>query len=112
MNKNYFVDHKKTEWIKGKIEGFSGKDLLSINNGGVKLVRVSPESSYPVHTHPDKTEFMYLLEGKLNCFVDNEEFDCNSGDFIVFPEGMEHGIRNLTNEEALAIIGNIKTIDR
>ena len=38
-----------------------GKTLLDKENGGLKLVKVIPLVNYPIHQHPNKTEFIYVL---------------------------------------------------
>ncbi|MCB0482380.1 MAG: cupin domain-containing protein [Flavobacteriales bacterium] len=102
------VNYKNKDWDAGRVKGFFGKDLLNLEHGGVKIVKVAPHSTYPVHIHPDKTEFLYLLEGNLICSVEENEFECQKDDFLVFPHKQKHSIKNNTDKTALAIVGNIK----
>ena len=49
------------DWEIGKVKGFSGKNLINLENGGLKKVKVDSSSTYPSHLHPNKTEFIYFL---------------------------------------------------
>jgi quercetin dioxygenase-like cupin family protein len=61
---NYKTNCLRTECSQGQVKGFSGKDLLQLSNGTVKVVRIEPMSVYPEHVHPDKTEYAFVMEGK------------------------------------------------
>lgn len=96
-------------WTEGKVKGFKGKDLLNLQNGSVKLVSVLPQSEYPIHTHPDKTEYIYVLEGKVTCTVGSEKISVLAGEFLIFHQNIEHNIANLSAIHALLLVGAIKT---
>ncbi len=55
------ITPEKLNWEFGKAAGFCGKTLLDKENGGLKLVKVIPLANYPIHQHPNKTEFIYVL---------------------------------------------------
>ena len=55
------ITPEKLNWEFGKAAGFYGKTLLDKENGGLKLVKVIPLANYPIHQHPNKTEFIYVL---------------------------------------------------
>lgn len=93
---------------EGKVKGFYGADLLNLAQGGIKVVKVAPKASYPMHVHPDKTEFVYLIKGIVNCYIENENYDLTIGNFAIFPKGMMHKIENPSDFEATLLIGNIK----
>lgn len=96
------------EWTSGKVKGFKGKDLISTDNGGVKLVKVSPMSTYPEHVHPDKLEYVYVVEGHPEFVIDGEEYTSDPEDFFNFPAGKKHSIINKTEGECLLLVGAIK----
>ena len=103
-------NYKKTslmEWQAGKVKGFSGKDLISLENGGVKMVRVDPYAEYPVHLHPKKTEFVYVLEGMPTITINEEEYKGEKGDFFILPDSLRHSIANPTINECLLLVGAI-----
>lgn len=102
------VDHKSQKWISGKVKGFSGKELLDLENGTVKLVRVDAQSSYPLHRHPDKTEYGYVVEGNFEFIIGDQTYNGEVGDFFVFPVMSMHAIHNRTSEQGTILIGAIK----
>jgi len=36
------------EWKEGKVKNFFGKELISLKNGTLKLIKVAPQASYPL----------------------------------------------------------------
>ena len=55
------ITPEKLNWEFGKAAGFCGKTLLDKENVGLKLVKAIPLANYPIHQHPNKTEFIYVL---------------------------------------------------
>lgn len=102
------VQHAEMEWHEGQVKGFAGKQLIEAQNGGLKLVKVQPETSYPLHLHPDKTEYAYVLKGKVNFEIDGKYFDCSESDFCIFPAKTKHAIHNRSKEEVILMVGAIK----
>lgn len=95
-------------WTEGKINGFFGKELLSLINGGLKLIKILPQANYPEHHHPDKTEYAYVLEGTPELTVNSEIYTGKTGDFIIFPLNIRHSIKNRTDTECILLIGSIQ----
>lgn len=104
MNK---IDSKKLDWIEGNVKGFFGKSLLSLTNGGLKLIKVAPAAHYPEHIHPDKTEYAFVLEGTPELIINAETYSGNVGDFFVFPINTKHSIINKTDSNCVLLIGSI-----
>lgn len=96
-------------WEEGKVKDFFGKDLLALDNGSFKLVKVAPLASYPEHRHPDKTEFAYVLEGCPEFTIGDACFAANADEFYVFPANVPHAIRNTSALNCLLLIGAIKS---
>lgn len=96
------------EWTEGRVKNFFGKDLLKLENGGVKIVKVAPHSFYPEHLHPDKTEYVYVLNGNPHFHIGAEVFNAAPDEFYIFPNNMKHAISNTTESECLLIVGAIK----
>jgi len=95
------------EWEYGKVENFCGKTLLEKNNGGIKLVKVSAKAVYPTHKHPNKTEFIYILEGNPIITIAEKEYSGKKGEFFILPNNINHAIEN-KNIECLLLVGSIK----
>lgn len=96
------------DWTEGKVKNFFGKDLLKQENGTVKLVKVAPNSKYPEHLHPDKTEYVYVLKGNPQFHIGTEEFNAAPDEFYIFPANIKHAILNNSDKECLLIVGAIK----
>lgn len=98
----------KLEWEKMPVNGFTKKDLISNSSGGLKLVKIMPGCEYPLHRHPNKTEFAYVLEGTLQATIGDTVYKGQSGAFYQFPCGEIHGLKNPGEVETIAIIGALK----
>lgn len=104
-------NYKKTDllnWEAGKVNGFLGKNLIDLSNGSFKMVKVEPFAAYPTHLHPDKTEFIYVLEGNPIITIGENEYDGEKGAFFTLPNAMEHKIANPADKECLLLVGAIK----
>lgn len=102
------VLHSEMDWQEGQVKGFAGKQLIEAENSGLKLVKVQAETSYPVHLHPDKTEYAYVLKGNVQFEIGDKKFDCTESDFCIFPAKTKHAIHNLSKEEVILMVGAIK----
>lgn len=96
------------EWKAGKIEGFLSKDILQLDHGSVKMVKVSPNAIYPEHQHPHKTEYAYVIEGEPMFEINGSQFIAQPGSFHVFPVNSKHKIWNPKTFECLLLIGAIE----
>lgn len=105
---NLKTELSQLDWKQGKVEGFLGKDLVNLEYGTIKLVKVLPRSRYPEHIHPDKLEFAFVHKGSPEFIIGTQQFEGKSGDFFVFPSKEKHAILNSTNEICLLLIGAIK----
>ncbi len=104
-------NHLKTEsleWETGKVKGFCGKNLINLENGGLKIVKVAAQSTYPTHLHPEKTEYIYVLEGNPKITIGEMNYNGEKGDFFILPNGIKHSIENNTDEECQLLVGAIK----
>ncbi len=75
---------------------------------GVHLVRVAPgtRTSYP-HAEEDEEEFVYVVDGELDAWIDGELHRVRSGDFVAFPAGTGicHTFINDGDRDALLLSG-------
>ncbi|NER14471.1 cupin domain-containing protein [Leptobacterium flavescens] len=95
-------------WVSGKIKGFQGRDLIDMENGGLKMIKIDPFASYPVHQHPDKTEYIYVLQGNPEITVDGKVYHGKKDDFFISPNSVKHSIANPSEKECLLLVGAIK----
>jgi len=101
--------HKHVTYSNTTIKGFSSSELLNLENGTLKLIKIEPKSDYPEHLHPDKTEYAVVLEGNPSFLIDNEIFSSEIGDIFTFPKNIKHSISNQTDSLCILLIGAIKT---
>jgi mannose-6-phosphate isomerase-like protein (cupin superfamily) len=59
-----------------------------------------PETLVPPHIHPDQDEYLYILEGQLDFFLDGAETQGSPGDLVRLPMGKPHGIFNKSGRTA------------
>src|SRR6185312_4926643 len=59
-----------------------------------------PGTFVPPHIHPDQDEYLYLLEGRLDFFLDGAEEYATAGDTVRLPMGKPHGIFNKSQQNA------------
>ena len=102
------ISQTELDWNEGTVKGFFGKELILLENGGLKLIKVAPFASYPEHIHPDKTEYAYVLTGNPEIMINLEVSLGKKGDFFIFPSNTKHAIQNKTNSECILLIGSIK----
>jgi quercetin dioxygenase-like cupin family protein len=62
-----------------------------------------PGTFVPPHFHPDQDEFIRVLEGDFDLWLDGQDLKATAGDLIRMPMGSKHGIFNnsSTNTRAL-----------
>ena len=53
-----------------------------------------PGTFVPPHTHPTQDEFIYVFEGRLDLWLDGEDFTASAGELVRMPLGVPHGIFN------------------
>lgn len=95
-------------WENTKIKGFSSKQLIELKNGGLKLIKVDPNSTYPMHNHPDKTEFIYVLDGLPEIVIGDNHYSGKKEDFFILPKSVHHSIINNGNLDCILLVGAIK----
>ncbi len=78
------IRRKLAEGIVTRI--FPGKNVM------LSVVRIEPNSSGTVHSHPEE-QWGVLLEGECVRIQNGQEVKMKAGDFWVSPGGVEHGVR-------------------
>lgn len=59
-----------------------------------------PGTFVPPHIHHTQDEFIYVLEGTLDLFLDGAETKADPGDLVCMPQGIPHGIFNKSDQPA------------
>ena len=59
-----------------------------------------PGTFVPPHRHTTQDEYLYILEGRLDFWMEGEERSATAGDTVRLPMGGAHGIFNKSDETA------------
>lgn len=102
-----YIKPASLDYKTGAVKGFSGKGLIDLQNGGLKMIKVAAGATYPIHTHPKKTEYIFVLEGNPTITISEERFEGTKEDFFILPTGIPHGIENKTETECILLVGAI-----
>jgi mannose-6-phosphate isomerase-like protein (cupin superfamily) len=102
------IKSSEINWKASKIKGFSTKQLLELPQGGFKMIRVAPKFSYPLHLHPDKTEFIFVLNGSVKIINGEDSLQGNENDFFALPCNIKHSIVNPFDKDCILLVGAIK----
>lgn len=95
-------------WTTGAVKGFCGKELINLETGGLKLIKIEPRANYPEHIHPNNTEYAYILEGNPEFIIDAELHKSKPGDFFIFPQMIKHSISNRNDVDCIILVGALK----
>jgi uncharacterized cupin superfamily protein len=89
----------------------SSRDLgraAGLQRIGVYLERVAPgqRTSWP-HAHEREEEFLYVLDGEVELWLDGELHPLRAGDFVGFAAGtgIAHTVLNDGEREAVLLVG-------
>ena len=65
---------------------------------------VFPDGTFvPPHIHPTQDEFVYVLSGRYDLWLDGKDFTAKAGDLVRMPRGVPHGIFNKSGETATSL---------
>lgn len=69
-------------------------------------VNLEPGKGHNFHKHPDQEEMIYVIEGKIEQWVDQDKSILSPGESAFIPAGMVHASFNIgpTNAKLLAIL--------
>ena len=111
--KTMFIQASDIETIEnsGSVnEFFSSLTDHSVPAQQVILIRATFEAGegHGFHYHDEREEFLYILEGEVEQWVDQEAKILKAGDAVFVPPGVVHATFNHGNTAAklLAIFGN------
>jgi quercetin dioxygenase-like cupin family protein len=87
-------------WMTGNQYTFHA--VAEDTNGTYTLFEgvVPPGAGPPPHAHSREIEAIYVLEGELTFYVENESFQLGPGCLINLPRGVVHSFKNQGTETA------------
>ena len=62
-----------------------------------------PGTFVPPHIHPTQDEFIYMLEGTFDLYLDGQWVKASAGDLVRMPMGLPHGYYNRTDKPTRAL---------
>jgi quercetin dioxygenase-like cupin family protein len=62
-----------------------------------------PGTFVPPHIHPTQDEYIYMLEGTFDLYLDGSWTKANVGDLVRMPRGLPHGYYNRQDKPARAL---------
>lgn len=62
-----------------------------------------PGTFVPPHVHPTQDEFVYVLSGRYDLWLDGKEFTATAGDLVRMPKSIPHGIFNKSDADAVSL---------
>jgi quercetin dioxygenase-like cupin family protein len=74
----------------------SGRLLVGLNC-------FEPGQSHALHAHAGMDRMYYVLEGQGVFLLDGRELATKSGDLLVAPDGVPHGVRNTGDRRLLVL---------
>lgn len=73
---------------------------------GVSIARVPPgKESFVYHRHHAEEEWVYILEGEAEPDIDDVVDRVGPGDFIGYPAGVAHTLRNVGERDLVYLMG-------
>jgi quercetin dioxygenase-like cupin family protein len=99
------VKREKQPW--GLLTWFSSPSVSNARSLVVIEVTLNRSGAHSFHKHPKQEEVIYVIEGKIEQWVDREKRLLGPGESAFIPANVVHASFNLSTENAklLAILG-------
>jgi mannose-6-phosphate isomerase-like protein (cupin superfamily) len=81
-----------TYWLKAECDGCFIFETLD-----------PPGTFVPPHIHPTQDEFIYMLEGTFDLYLDGSWTQAKTGDLVRMPKGLPHAYYNKQDKPARAL---------
>ncbi len=80
-------------------------DASSPNEASAYLgvLQARPESVVPLHRHGQESEYLLILDGEAEMYVNGRAIIVRAGDGIQIPSGVEHGVKVLGTAQLKAV---------
>lgn len=95
-------------WIPTPVPNVFQQELLQRPMGTVKMIRLDPGAAYPSHRHPDRTEYAWVVSGRVEITIGEDATSATAGEFLVFPVGVVHALANADETPAMLLVGALR----
>ncbi len=93
----------QAEW--GELTWFASAALGNSQDMTVGQCVIKPGMSNPMHHHPNCSEVLHVLKGKIaHRFTEGAEAESSEGDTITIPANLPHCARNIGETDAVLLI--------
>jgi len=83
---------------------------VGLKRAGVNLGRVPPgKEAFVYHRHHNEEEWIYILEGRALSDIEEQTEQVGAGDFIGYPAGVGHNLKNIGNSDLVYLMGGEQT---
>lgn len=90
---------------RAEIHGWMISRAAGLGRIAVNLAWLPPgKESAIFHVHHREEEWVYFLEGRGMVELDDAEVEVGPGDFVAFPPGVAHHVRNVSADERLLLL--------
>jgi quercetin dioxygenase-like cupin family protein len=99
------IKREQLEW--GSLAWFSSPIASNAKDLVVIEVTLSPGGGHNFHKHPQQEEMIYVIDGEIEQWVDQQKRTLGSGDSAFIGDGVVHASFNVSARDArlLAILG-------
>jgi quercetin dioxygenase-like cupin family protein len=95
----------KTQTAYGSLRWLARSDSDQDSTALVVVeVTFTPGNGHPFHYHPEQDEVIYVLEGSVRQWVDQDLHLLKAGDAVFVPRGTVHGSMNRSNADARVLV--------
>ncbi len=84
-------------WIS-RPQSTGAKDIVAMEVG------LSPGYGHDFHQHPGQEEVIYVLEGSVEQWLEDEKQTLNPGDSVFIPAGLVHASFNVSSRPAKLLV--------
>ena len=93
--------------LESEITGTHLSQLAGLKRTGVSLVRIaSGKESFAYHSHHREEEWIYIISGKGIAYIDGDNYEMNTGDFVAFPTpSVPHNMTNPFTDDLVYLMG-------
>ena len=91
----------------GKVTWLSGPKQTDARALTIMEVLLNPLTGHGFHFHPNQEELIYVIEGQIEQWLDQEKQILKAGDAVSIPKGMVHASYNIFKKPAqvLPVLG-------
>ncbi len=99
-NNNQLSIYKLINEIENQSSSIVSKQILKKENGNITLFAFGENEELTKHTSPYEA-FVQIIEGEMLIEIGEGKFNLQSGDVILMPADIPHGLKALTNVKML-----------